>query len=106
MVYLDYSAHTPPDREVMAAFMNTELDNPGNANSTHAYGMQAMELVKSAQNHIRDLMKAHRSRLPRLSGNSNIFQPSCYKADSYLPAFSFFGRVLAEFFLKPFLDLL
>ncbi|MBO7349558.1 MAG: cysteine desulfurase [Spirochaetales bacterium] len=58
MVYLDYSAHTPPDREVMAAFMNTELDNPGNANSPHAYGMQAMELVKSAQNHIRDLMKA------------------------------------------------
>ena len=58
MIYLDYSAHTPPDREVMAAFMNTELDNPGNANSTHGCGLQTMRLVKAAQDHISDLMKA------------------------------------------------
>lgn len=41
MIYLDYSAHTPPDDAVLQRFIDTENRFIGNANSRHAAGEAA-----------------------------------------------------------------
>lgn len=41
MIYLDYSAHTPPDNSVLNRFVETEQKFIGNANSRHAAGEAA-----------------------------------------------------------------
>ena len=41
MIYLDYSANTPVDPEVLSVFCETERRFPGNTNSTHPAGQAA-----------------------------------------------------------------
>ena len=41
MIYLDYSANTPADRTVLAAFLEAEQAYIGNPNSTHPAGRAA-----------------------------------------------------------------
>ena len=41
MIYLDYSANTPPDTTVLERFMETERNFIGNPNSQHAAGRAA-----------------------------------------------------------------
>ncbi len=41
MIYLDYAANTPVDKNVLDCFMNTELNFPGNPNSSHPLGKAA-----------------------------------------------------------------
>lgn len=41
MIYLDYSAHTPPDKSVLDRFIKTEETFVGNANSNHSAGEAA-----------------------------------------------------------------
>ncbi|MFA5006377.1 MAG: cysteine desulfurase family protein [Candidatus Izemoplasmatales bacterium] len=48
MIYLDYSATTPPSDRALAAFAAASRDVFGNANSTHAFGRAAEEAMRSA----------------------------------------------------------
>ena len=41
MIYLDYSANTPPDPAVLETFIKTEQTYIGNPNSTHCAGQAA-----------------------------------------------------------------
>lgn len=43
MIYLDYSANTPVDPEVLDVYTKTALHFPGNPNSAHAAGREAAE---------------------------------------------------------------
>ena len=43
MIYLDYSANTPADPEVLRCLAETEIRFPGNPNSNHAAGRAARE---------------------------------------------------------------
>ena len=45
MVYLDYSANTPADEEVLQRFCDIERRCPGNANSNHQAGAAAKAVI-------------------------------------------------------------
>ena len=47
MIYLDYSATTPVNEEVLDSFNKACLEFPGNANSLHTLGVRANKLVES-----------------------------------------------------------
>ena len=44
MVYLDYSATTPVDKEVLETFNKVCMEYPGNSNSLHSLGVKSKEL--------------------------------------------------------------
>lgn len=48
MIYLDYSATTPPSERALSTFAAASREFFGNANSAHAVGRAAAEAVKSA----------------------------------------------------------
>jgi cysteine desulfurase len=48
MIYLDYSATTPPDPAVLASFTETAWRFPGNENSSHQLGMEAKKQSEEA----------------------------------------------------------
>ncbi len=51
MVYLDYAANSPVDKEVLDVFYNTTLKYIANPNSSHKLGIEAKEILdKSTQN--------------------------------------------------------
>ena len=52
MVYLDYAANTPVDREVLDLYYNTTIKYYGNPNSNHKLGHEANELIKQATEQI------------------------------------------------------
>ncbi|GEM_PF-3897789 len=43
MIYLDYAANTPADKNVLDCFMNTELSFTANPNSSHPLGKPHMK---------------------------------------------------------------
>ena len=48
MVYLDYSATTPVNKEVLNSFNKAVLEYPGNANSLHKLGMKSKSLMDAS----------------------------------------------------------
>ncbi len=56
MVYLDYAANTPVDREVLDKYYDTLLNYYGNPNSTHQMGREAQELVERSTRNIANLL--------------------------------------------------
>ena len=42
MIYLDYSATTPVDEEVLKVFNKVCLEYPGNSNSLHSLGIKRL----------------------------------------------------------------
>ena len=45
MLYLDYSANTPVDEEVLQCFCDAERRHPGNANAHHQAGTTAKAAI-------------------------------------------------------------
>ena len=45
MVYLDYSATTPVNKEVLDSFSKVSLDFIGNSNSLHSLGVKNTKLI-------------------------------------------------------------
>ena len=56
MIYLDYSATTPVDKRVLNTFQKVCLQYPGNTNSLHKLGMQALELEEYATDEIKKML--------------------------------------------------
>lgn len=56
MIYLDYSATTPVDPEVLDAYVRATRDYPGNPNSAHLPGRQAARRIDQASEEILRLL--------------------------------------------------
>ena len=56
MIYLDYSATTPVNKEVLDSFNKASLEIIGNANSSHKLGIKANNLISKATEQISNLL--------------------------------------------------
>lgn len=70
MIYLDYSATTPVDEEVLSSFNKTCLRYPGNTNSLHKLGVEAKKLENSATKQIADILNVKENEIIYTSGSS------------------------------------
>lgn len=70
MVYLDYSATTPVNDEVLESYGKACKNFIGNPNSLHRLGIEANELIQEATNQIATLLKVKPSEIIYTSGAS------------------------------------
>ena len=70
MVYLDYSATTKTNSEVLDTFIKCSNEYIGNPNSLHKLGVTARELIDKATNQIIDLLKLNNSEIIYTSGST------------------------------------
>ena len=70
MIYLDYSATTPVNEEVLKVFNKVCLEYPGNSNSLHSLGIKSKELEDYATEKIAKLLKVKSSEIIYTSGSS------------------------------------
>ena len=69
MIYLDYSATTPVNKEVLDSFIKAN-DFVGNANSLHKLGNNITKLVESATTQIANILNVKNSEIIYTSGSS------------------------------------
>lgn len=70
MVYLDYSATTPVNKEVLDSFNKTCTSFIGNSNSLHKLGVEAKKLEEQATKQIAELLNVHDFDIIYTSGSS------------------------------------
>ena len=70
MIYLDYSATTPVNKDVLEVFNKVCLDYPGNSNSLHSLGIKSKTLEDYATKKIAKLLKVKESEIIYTSGAS------------------------------------
>lgn len=70
MTYLDYSATTPVDEEVLKSFVEVSRKYIGNPNSLHKLGIEANNLIKAATKQIADLLQIKEQEIIYTSGSS------------------------------------
>lgn len=74
MIYLDYSATTPVNEEVLDTFVKVSRGYVGNANSLHKLGVSSKRLMDSSVKQIADLLK--------VKANEVIFTSSSSEANN------------------------
>lgn len=83
MIYLDYSATTPVNKEVLNTFNKVTLEYPGNSNSLHNLGIKSKELEEYATNKIAKLLKLKQEEIVYTSGateaNNTAIKGVCSK---------------------------
>lgn len=70
MIYLDYSATTPVDKEVLESFNKASLEFIGNANSLHNLGVKTNLLINNATKQISNILKVKEKEIIYTSGSS------------------------------------
>ncbi len=70
MTYLDYSATTPVDNEVLDTFVEVNKNYFGNPNSLHKLGVEANSLINAATRQIADLLNIKEKEVIYTSGSS------------------------------------
>ena len=70
MIYLDYSATTPVNKEVLESFSKACLEYIGNPNSLHKLGTNANKMIEKATEQIADLLNIKPSEIIYTSGSS------------------------------------
>lgn len=70
MIYLDYSATTPANREVVDTFSKVSLDYIGNPNSLHKLGVESKKLMDAAVKQVADLLGVGENEVIFTSGAS------------------------------------
>jgi len=70
MVYLDYSATTPVNKEVLTSFNKVIEEYPGNANSLHKLGMKSKHLMEASSKQIANLLNVLPEEIIFTSGAS------------------------------------
>ncbi len=70
MIYLDYSATTPVNDEVLDTFTKVVKQYPGNPNSLHKLGVEAKELIDASTKQIADILGVRSSEIIYTSGSS------------------------------------
>lgn len=68
MIYLDYSATTPVNYDVLESYIRATKDFPGNPNSLHSLGVKSKALMNSAIKQISDIFNVLESELTFTSG--------------------------------------
>lgn len=83
MIYLDYSATTPVNKEVLDSFNKACLDFPGNPNSIHSLGIKSNDLIVAATKQIKDILNLENEEIVYTSGasesNNLAIKGICYK---------------------------
>lgn len=70
MVYLDYSATTPVNDEVLDSFIKVTKKYPGNPNSLHKLGIDAKHLINSSTEQINKILNLKNCEIIYTSGAS------------------------------------
>ena len=70
MIYLDYSATTPVNEEVLESYVKACKLYPGNPNSLHKLGIEAKNMIEKATNQIASLMNVKPEEIIYTSGAS------------------------------------
>ncbi len=70
MVYLDYSATTPVNKEVLESYSKCCLNYIGNPNSMHKLGVEAKKLIDASTKQISELLKVKEEEIIYTSGSS------------------------------------
>lgn len=70
MIYLDYSATTPVNEEVLNTYVNVCKQFVGNPNSLHKLGIDAKRLIDASTVQIADILKVKESEVIYTSGAS------------------------------------
>ena len=70
MIYLDYSATTPVNEEVLNTFDLVTRNYIGNPNSLHKLGTDAKKLIDAATKQIADILNVDSSEVIYTSGAS------------------------------------
>lgn len=70
MIYLDYSATTPVNDEVLDTFIKTTKDYIGNPNSLHKLGVESRKLIDAATEQIAKLLDVSTKEIIYTSGAS------------------------------------
>jgi len=70
MIYLDYSATTPVDKEVLETFNQVSISYIGNPNSLHKLGTEAKKLIEASTKQIANLLNVKNSEIIYTSGAS------------------------------------
>ena len=70
MIYLDYSATTPVNKEVLDSFNKACLDFTGNPNSLHTLGVNSKKLIDSATKQIANILNVSEDEIIYTSGSS------------------------------------
>ena len=68
MVYLDYSATTPINLDVLDSYNKVSRDYIGNANSLHSLGMKSRDLLNRATFQISELLNVKENEITYTSG--------------------------------------
>lgn len=70
MIYLDYSATTPVNKEVLDTFNKVSLEFVGNPNSLHKLGVSSKQLIDKSITQIKDILNVKNSEVIFTSGSS------------------------------------
>jgi len=70
MIYLDYSATTPANKEVVDVFSKVSLEYIGNPNSLHKLGIESKKLMDAATSQVASLLGVNPSEVIFTSGAS------------------------------------
>jgi len=83
MTYLDYSATTPTNNEVLNTFVEVSNKYIGNPNSLHKLGSEASSIINAATNQIANLLNVKESEIIYTSGasesNNMVLKGICEK---------------------------
>lgn len=86
MIYLDYSATTPVNEEVIDTYSRVCKEFIGNPNSLHLLGVKAKELIDASTNQITDILGIKPSEIIYTSGsseaNNTAIKGVCFKYQS------------------------
>lgn len=70
MIYLDYSATTPVNQDVLDSFIKACNRYPGNPNSLHKLGVESKNMIDKATNQIASIMGVKNKEIIYTSGSS------------------------------------
>ncbi|MBQ3306799.1 MAG: cysteine desulfurase [Bacilli bacterium] len=83
MIYLDYSATTPVDKEVIETYAKVCEDFIGNPNSLHKLGLEAKKLIDASTSQIAKILGVKESEIIYTSGssesNNTAIKGVCFK---------------------------
>ena len=83
MIYLDYSATTPVNEEVIDTYAKVCREFIGNPNSMHLLGVKAKQLIDASTKQIADILKVKPSEIIYTSGasesNNTAIKGVCFK---------------------------
>lgn len=70
MIYLDYSATTPVNKEVLVSFSKAAIEYPGNPNSLHKLGLESNKLIEASTKQIAKILGVKENEIIYTSGSS------------------------------------